>query len=112
MKRGKNMKKYVGSHHYISAWGYIGYSILYFIPVIGWIILFVHAGKNKNENRKNYAGAKLIAFVIFLLICAAVVGAYYLTPKDTVNDLIRDFNKWLNDAYFDVLSFTAKLIRT
>ena len=72
---------------YISAWGYIGYSILWSIPVIGWIIWLVNCFSGR-DNLKNFARSIFCGFlvsliVIGLMVALAVVGTSmgYLTPE-------------------------------
>ena len=62
--------KYEGSEQFrpISAWGYLGYLILFCIPVIGQIILIVFACSNKNINRRNYARSFLCALLAAVII--------------------------------------------
>jgi hypothetical protein len=55
----------------VSAWGYLGYSILYAIPVIGWIFLLVFAFHPGNLNRRSYA--RFIWLCILLTIVIAFV---------------------------------------
>ena len=54
----------------ISAWGYIGYTILFAIPVLGFILLLVFAFSKKKINRRNFARSFLcyilIAIILFL----------------------------------------------
>lgn len=53
----------------ISPWGYIGYNILFAIPIVGIIMLFVYAfGSNTNVNLKNYARSFLIMMLIIIAI--------------------------------------------
>ena len=59
----------------ISAWGYVGRSILWSIPVIGWLILLCKAIGAKNRNVRNYARSffcKLLLAIIVAVVCAAV----------------------------------------
>lgn len=64
----------------LSAWAYVGYSILFSIPLIGLILLIVFSFDSSNINRRNYARSYfceiLIAFiiVIFMLIILSVLG--------------------------------------
>lgn len=64
----------------ISAWGYVGYQILYAIPLIGFIILIVKAVGAPNINVRNHARSyfcimllSIIISVIFFVI-AMVLG--------------------------------------
>lgn len=56
----------------LSPWSYLGYNLLFVIPILGLIFLFVFAFSNENINRRNYARsffcAWLIAFVLVLLL--------------------------------------------
>ena len=59
----------------VSAWGYVGYTILFCIPLVGFILLIVFSLSDKNINRRNYARSYwcmlllsiLIAVIIFVL---------------------------------------------
>lgn len=57
----------------ISSWGYVGYSILFAIPVVGWIIWLYKALFSSNKNVKNYARSIFCGFILTLII-GVVVG--------------------------------------
>jgi purine-cytosine permease-like protein len=59
----------------LSAWGYLFLSILYAIPVIGWICLVVHAFSDKNIVRRSFAKCYFWVFVITVvgIAVAAIV---------------------------------------
>jgi len=74
-------KNYSGDTTPIGPWSYFGHSILYSIPLIGWIFLVIQAIGAKNVNLRNYARSyfcililSLIIFAIFLIITAATGG--------------------------------------
>ena len=50
----------------LSPWNYFGRSILYSIPVIGWIFLLVHAIADKSRHGRSFARS---------YFCALLVGA-------------------------------------
>lgn len=53
----------------ISMWGYFGWSLLFFIPVAGFVVLCVFAlGGTSNVNLKNYARSYFCWFLIMLVI--------------------------------------------
>ena len=53
----------------ISAWGYIGYNLLFALPLAGFICLCVFSfGGTKNKNLRNYARSYLLVMVIVILI--------------------------------------------
>lgn len=69
----------------LSPWAYWGYTLLFSVPIVGFIFLIVFSCKNSNINRRNYARSYWcnliilgIALVIFLLI-ALIGGAGIMT---------------------------------
>lgn len=73
----------------ITPWGYIGYSFLFSIPLVGLILLFVWGfGGSSTRNLKNYCRAQLlmmlIVFVIWLvvIIISVITGAAILQGLD------------------------------
>lgn len=58
----------------ISMWGYLGYELLFSIPLIGLIILIIFAlGGTSNKNVKNFARS-YFCFLILLLILLMILG--------------------------------------
>ena len=53
----------------LSPWAYLGYNILFGIPVIGLICLFVFAFSNANINRRNYARSFFCVYAILIIVC-------------------------------------------
>lgn len=62
------------SHKPISPWGYIGYEILYAIPVVGLVLAIIFAITSKNKNVKNFAKAQLIMVVIAVVLVLIMFG--------------------------------------
>lgn len=64
----------------ISMWGYFGYEILFALPIIGWIILIVHAIGAKNVNVRNFARSYfcllIILAVIFVLNMGSLINSF------------------------------------
>lgn len=58
----------------ISPLGYIGYELLYAIPVVGLICAIIFAISAKNQNKKNFARAQLIAILIGVIILAVLMA--------------------------------------
>ncbi len=52
---------------YIKPWGYIGYNILFNIPVIGFILLLVFSFDKSNLNRKYFAIYVLIRDILLFV---------------------------------------------
>ena len=65
----------------LGAWAYFGYSLLFAIPLVGFICLIIFSFSDDNINRRNYARsfwcALLVSFsiMIVLLVLALVFGA-------------------------------------
>lgn len=60
----------------ISAWGYVGYQILFSIPLIGFILLIVFSFSDANINRRNFARSYFAIFLLALIfsIIIGIVG--------------------------------------
>lgn len=58
----------------ISAWGYVGWDLLFSIPIAGFIVLLVFAlGGCQNINLRKYARSKFCAVLLALIIVGALV---------------------------------------
>ena len=62
--------------NYMSAWGYVGYSLLFAIPIVGLVLLIVFSFSNENINRRNYARSYFCWLIIglVLIVVAMVTG--------------------------------------
>ena len=68
----------------ISMWGYIGYSLLFGIPLVGFILAIVYAfGGTQNVNLKNYSKAYFVLYLIgiglglLIVLIAVAAGLFY-----------------------------------
>ena len=57
----------------VSAWGYVGYNILFCIPLVGLILLIVFSFSDKNINRRNYARSFWCMLLLSLIIAIIMV---------------------------------------
>lgn len=57
----------------ISAWGYVGYQLLFSLPIIGIIMLLVFAFGDGNVNLKNFARSYLLFLLIGIILSAIVL---------------------------------------
>ncbi len=57
----------------LGAWGYFGYSILFNIPVIGFILLLVFSFSGSNINRRSFARSYFCGFILVLIVLAVVL---------------------------------------
>lgn len=109
--RVMQFKDYSGTEQFrpLSAWGYFGYSILFAIPIIGWIFLLVFTFSTKNYNRRSFArsywcGFLVVAIIIGILL-ATGVGAGWLYEKIPV---LREWIPEPSDRILDRVSSTAQ----
>lgn len=72
----------------MSPWKYFWLSVLYSIPVLGFIFLIIHSISSANINRKNFAlshfcilALALIIFVIVLIVAGGTAGLSALLNK-------------------------------
>lgn len=60
----------------LSPWAYVGYGILFTLPVIGWILAIVFALNDDNLNRSNFARGYwcgvLVAVIVVVIL--SIVG--------------------------------------
>lgn len=56
----------------LSAWAYVGYNLLFSVPLIGFIFLIIYAFDNTNINRRNYARSFFCMMLISLVITIIV----------------------------------------
>ena len=71
----------------ISPLGYIGYQVLFNIPVLGFIAAIIMAIAAKNKNVKNFALAQII-LVVAVIVLYIVLGLIFgLSFTSFLNDL-------------------------
>ena len=56
----------------LGAWTYFGYSLLFSIPIVGFILLIVFSCSSANINRRNFARSYWCWLVIVAIIVAVV----------------------------------------
>lgn len=74
-----NKNKIPDEYKPLSPWGYIGLSILYCIPIVGFVFLMIHTFSRGNLNRRSYARsywcAALIGLIIGVIFAAIILIA-------------------------------------
>ena len=88
-----NKAQYDGSEQFtpITPWGYVGYTILFAIPIIGIILLIVFSISSKNINRRNYARSFWCVFLIALILFILCVALSYFNIGN-INETIEKWN--------------------
>lgn len=62
----------------LSPWAYFGYTILFSINVIGFILLIIFSFNNDNINRKNFARSFLCIRVLAFILVIIVFGELFV----------------------------------
>ena len=57
----------------LSPWNYFWRSVLYSIPVIGWIFLLAHAIAGKSRHGRSFARFHLLTVIVAAIVLAAVL---------------------------------------
>ncbi len=62
--------EYEGSSQFkpISPWGYVGYGLLFSLPVAGLIILIIFSFSKDNINRRNYARSYWCWMLVIIIL--------------------------------------------
>lgn len=84
----KNLPK---KYRPLSHWEYFGLALLFLIPVIGWIFIFVLSFSNRNINRRNFAMSFLCFFLLFGLILLVVSIFFPEQLQDLISAIIGLF---------------------
>ena len=74
----------------LSPWAYLGYSLLYSVPVVGFICLIIFSLSDDNINRRNYARSYWCALLVGLGL-AVVIGIITIAIVLIFGASSRDF---------------------
>lgn len=109
---------YSGSNQFqpLSPWAYVGYSVLFSIPLVGFIILVIFTFSHSNINRRSYARSYwcwlLIAFIITAIITAGVVSGLKLDfIKSSGNAVINRVRTFITDVFNTDNSGTSEILK-
>lgn len=80
----------------MSPWAYIGWSLVYSIPLVGFIFLIVNSFRKDNLNRRNYTRSYWCALLIVLILLAAVFGIAAATGS--MDELMQAFRRSIEQA--------------
>ena len=80
----------------LSPWAYFGYSLLFSIPLVGFILLIVFSFSNDNINRRNYARSFFCALLVVAILFAvfAVLGLIFgfsANAADYFQDILNTY---------------------
>ncbi|MBE6836323.1 MAG: zinc-ribbon domain-containing protein [Ruminococcaceae bacterium] len=74
----------------LSPWAYFGYTLLFSLPVIGFICLIIFSVDNGNINRRNFARSYWIWFVLAIVI-GTVVGILFAIFGTSIANEVSNF---------------------
>ena len=91
MERKNILNSLPDQYRPLSPWAYFGYSILFSIPVVGFIFLVIFSFSKKNINRRNYARSYFCIYllIIVLAVVAILIAAPYAAMFETVGQNIQ-----------------------
>ena len=68
----EEIEKLPSEYRPIGAWGYFGYSLLFSIPIVGFIFLIVFSCVGDNINRRSFARSYFCGFLVFAIVLLLV----------------------------------------
>lgn len=63
-----------GKYRPLSPWAYFGYTLLFAIPLVGFICLLIFSFSNENINRRNYARSYFCILIVILVVALVIVA--------------------------------------
>lgn len=78
MKGGRTMSKYgyTGSKQFypLTPWAYVGYSVLFSLPIVGWVCLIIFTFNSSNINVRSFARSYWCYLLLSLIIFAVAMA--------------------------------------
>ena len=65
----------------MSGWGFYWWSVLYSIPIIGFIFLLINACDPSNLCRRSHARSYFCGFFLVVMVLGAIAGILHLSGK-------------------------------
>ena len=72
----------------LSAWAYWGLSLLYMVPIVGFIFLIIFSFKSDNINRRSFTRSYWINYMIFGALLLTTIGIIAAIDIDLLEDII------------------------
>lgn len=100
---------YTGDERFrpISGWGYVGYTLLFSIPVLGLILLIVFAISDKNINRRSFARSfwcfMLLGLIGFLVVFLLTINAISGLPGYGQMGALEQFKVFVLNLFSEIL---------
>lgn len=61
----------------LGAWAYFGYSLLFSLPVVGFILLLVFSFNDDNINRRNFARSHFCMMLVIAVVAVLAIIAVF-----------------------------------
>lgn len=59
----------------LGAWAYFGYSLLFSIPILGFIFLVIFSISGSNINRRSFARSYFCIYIVIIIIAVILIFA-------------------------------------
>ena len=79
----------------LGAWEYFGYSLLFSLPLAGFICLIVFSFNNDNIARRNFARSHFCGFLIYGIILAVVLVVAIVAFGATMGSIAAFFEQFM-----------------
>lgn len=82
----------------LSPWAYLGYGLLFTLPVVGLVLMIVFALSDGNINRRNYARAGLLMLLISVILIAIFTALVVVPALPRLRDaysMYRMFGQYI-----------------
>ena len=73
MEFNQNTAQIPAQYKPLSPWAYFGYSLLFAIPLVGFILLIVFSFSDENINRRNFARSFWCALLVVVILIVAMI---------------------------------------
>ena len=81
MERKNILNSLPDEYRPLSPWAYFGYAVLFSIPLVGLVFVFVFAFNNSNINRRNFARSYFCVYVVVVILSALYVLLIMKNPE-------------------------------
>lgn len=62
----------------LGAWAYFGYTLLFSIPLVGFILLIIFSFNGNNINRRSFARSYFCAYILIVAVMLILIFAFQI----------------------------------
>ena len=98
----------------LSAWAYVGYNLLFTIPIVGFIFLLIFSFSDENINRRNYARSFFCSILLILPVCIIIIVLASIVMNSSTDTIdVASFTRFSYEfgEYEDQIALYAADIR-